>query len=76
MKPVDEISIAPAAIDGLRARFRGALLRPGEEGYNLLHTARMLKDRGGMPAYGNQRSEWDAVGQREPRTPVMQQAGW
>jgi multimeric flavodoxin WrbA len=28
--------------------------------YNLLHTARMLKDRGGVPAYGNQRSEWDA----------------
>ena len=34
MKPVDEIRIAPAAIDGLRARFRGALLRPGEEGYD------------------------------------------
>jgi multimeric flavodoxin WrbA len=28
--------------------------------YNLLHTARMLKDRGGFPAHGNQRSEWDA----------------
>jgi multimeric flavodoxin WrbA len=28
--------------------------------YNLLHLARMLKDRGGIPAYGNQRSEWDA----------------
>ena len=28
--------------------------------YNLLHIARMLKDRGGFPAYGNQRSEWDA----------------
>jgi multimeric flavodoxin WrbA len=28
--------------------------------WNLLHLARMLKDRGGMPAYGNQRSEWDA----------------
>jgi len=28
--------------------------------YNLMHTARMLKDRGGVPAYGNQRSEWDA----------------
>jgi hypothetical protein len=34
MKPVDEISIAPAAMDGLRARFRGVLLRPGEEGYD------------------------------------------
>ena len=28
--------------------------------WNLLHTARMLKDRGGVPAHGNQRSEWDA----------------
>ncbi|MGI8940970.1 MAG: flavodoxin family protein [Actinomycetota bacterium] len=28
--------------------------------WNLLHAARMLKDRGGFPAYGNQRSEWDA----------------
>ena len=27
---------------------------------NLLHVARMLKDAGGIPAYGNQRSEWDA----------------
>jgi multimeric flavodoxin WrbA len=28
--------------------------------WNLLHTARMLKDAGGIPAHGNQRSEWDA----------------
>ncbi|HEX2058017.1 MAG TPA: flavodoxin family protein [Actinomycetota bacterium] len=28
--------------------------------WNLMHTARMLKDAGGFPAYGNQRSEWDA----------------
>ncbi|MGH3921696.1 MAG: flavodoxin family protein [Pseudonocardiaceae bacterium] len=28
--------------------------------WNLMHTARILKDRGGFPAYGNQRSEWDA----------------
>ena len=28
--------------------------------WNLLHMARMLKDAGGMPAHGNQRSEWDA----------------
>ena len=27
--------------------------------YNLLHAARMLNDHGGVPAYGNQRSEWD-----------------
>ena len=28
--------------------------------WNLLHAARMLKDAGGVPSYGNQRSEWDA----------------
>jgi multimeric flavodoxin WrbA len=28
--------------------------------WNLLHLARMLKDVGGIPAHGNQRSEWDA----------------
>src|SRR5256714_9038078 len=28
--------------------------------WNLLHLARMLKDAGGIPAHGNQRSEWDA----------------
>ena len=28
--------------------------------WNLLHLARMLKDQGGIPAHGNQRSEWDA----------------
>lgn len=28
--------------------------------YNLMHLAKMLKDNGGIPAYGNQRSEWDA----------------
>ena len=28
--------------------------------WNLLHMARMLKDTGGIPAHGNQRSEWDA----------------
>jgi hypothetical protein len=27
--------------------------------WNLLHLARMLKDGGGVPAYGNQRSAWD-----------------
>jgi multimeric flavodoxin WrbA len=27
--------------------------------WNLLHLARMLKDAGGIPAHGNQRSEWD-----------------
>ena len=28
--------------------------------WNLLHTARRLKDAGGIPAYGNQRAAWDA----------------
>ncbi len=28
--------------------------------WNLLHAARMLRDAGGVPAHGNQRSEWDA----------------
>jgi multimeric flavodoxin WrbA len=28
--------------------------------WNLMHLAKMLKDAGGMPAHGNQRSEWDA----------------
>jgi len=28
--------------------------------WNLMHLARLLKDAGGFPAHGNQRSEWDA----------------
>ena len=28
--------------------------------WNLLHMARILKDAGGIPAYGNQRTSWDA----------------
>jgi hypothetical protein len=28
--------------------------------WNLLHLARMLRDAGGIPAHGNQRSLWDA----------------
>jgi multimeric flavodoxin WrbA len=28
--------------------------------WNLMHLARMLKQSGGVPGYGNQRSEWDA----------------
>ena len=28
--------------------------------WNLMHLARMLKDAGGMPVHGNQRSAWDA----------------
>lgn len=28
--------------------------------WNLMHMARLLKDAGGVPAHGNQRSEWEA----------------
>ncbi|MGA4539215.1 flavodoxin family protein [Uniformispora flossi] len=28
--------------------------------WNMLHLARLLKDAGGLPAYGNQRTAWDA----------------
>lgn len=28
--------------------------------WNLMHIAKLLKESGGIPAYGNQRSEWDA----------------
>lgn len=28
--------------------------------WNLMHIAQMVKNAGGVPAYGNQRSEWDA----------------
>lgn len=28
--------------------------------YNLMHMAKMLRSAGGFPAYGNQRSEWEA----------------
>ncbi len=28
--------------------------------WNLMHLARMIKDAGGIPAHGNQRSKWDA----------------
>jgi multimeric flavodoxin WrbA len=28
--------------------------------WNLMHMAKLLKDNGGIPAYGNQRKEWDA----------------
>lgn len=28
--------------------------------WNLMHLARMLKDSGGIPAHGNQRSQWEA----------------
>ncbi len=36
--------------------------------WNLLHLARMLKDAGGIPAYGNSTSDWD-LGQSEHPNP-------
>ncbi|MBA3407287.1 MAG: flavodoxin family protein [Solirubrobacterales bacterium] len=37
--------------------------------WNLLHLARMLKDAGGVPAHGNQRSEWDAGSRLDASNP-------
>ena len=37
--------------------------------WNLLHLARMLKDAGGIPAHGNQRSGWDAAAVTTSTTP-------
>ena len=46
--------------------------------WNLMHLARMLKDAGGIPAYGNQRTAWDAgdaLRLREPRVPLTRHGG-
>ena len=37
--------------------------------WNLLHLARLLKDTGGIPAYGNQRTAWDAGCHRDAANP-------
>jgi multimeric flavodoxin WrbA len=37
--------------------------------WNLMHLAKMLKDAGGVPAYGNQRSKWDAGARFDFRNP-------
>jgi multimeric flavodoxin WrbA len=37
--------------------------------FNLMHVAAMLKRGGGVPAFGNRRSEWDAVAQRDAANP-------
>ncbi len=37
--------------------------------WNLLHLARMLKNAGGFPDYGNQRREWDAGSRFDHPTP-------
>jgi multimeric flavodoxin WrbA len=37
--------------------------------FNLMHLAAMLKRSGGVPAFGNQRSEWDAACRRDLANP-------
>ncbi len=37
--------------------------------YDLLHLAAMLRAAGGVPAYGNRRSEWNAAAPPTRRTP-------
>jgi multimeric flavodoxin WrbA len=37
--------------------------------WNLMHMAKMLKDQNGIPAYGNQRSAWDASHHKDHPNP-------
>jgi multimeric flavodoxin WrbA len=37
--------------------------------WNLMHTARMLKDNGGIPAYGNQPADWQHVTNAKSQNP-------
>ena len=48
--------------DGSRVGFDNAFTQRATTfmTWNLLHLARMLKDAGGVPAYGNQPAKWDA----------------
>ncbi len=39
--------------------------------WNLLHLARLLKDNGGIPAYGNQKTLWDDGNHFGYRTPDL-----
>lgn len=41
--------------------------------WNLMHTARMLKDAGGIPAWGNQRDAWDARPEKDHPKPAYRQ---
>jgi hypothetical protein len=50
---------APAAYDDLRVViFNGTT--------NMLHLARMLKDHGGIPAYGNSNHDWNLEQEQHP----------
>ena len=48
--------------DGNRAGFDNEFTQRNTTfaSWNMLHLARMLKDAGGVPAHGNQRSKWEA----------------
>lgn len=48
------------AVDVLRAVDHDIATGVWPMTWNLLHLARLLKDAGGIPAHGNQRSEWEA----------------
>lgn len=40
--------------------------------WNLMHLAKLLKDNGGIPAYGNQRSKWDSGARFDFENPEYQ----
>lgn len=42
--------------------------------WNLLHVARILKDAGGIPAYGNSTHDWDLSHADHPRVPLNQRS--
>ena len=54
-------SYGDVADDGSRAGFDNAFTQRNATfmTWNLLHLARLLKDAGGVPAYGNQKSAWE-----------------
>lgn len=55
-------SYGDEADDGSRVGFDNAFTQRNATfmAWNLLHLARLLKDAGGVPAYGNQKTAWDA----------------
>ncbi len=54
-------SYGDEADDGSRVGFDNAFTQRNATfmAWNLLHLARLLRDAGGVPAYGNQKSAWD-----------------
>ncbi len=55
------LSYGDEAEDGSRVGFDNAFTQRNATfmAWNLLHLARLLKDAGGVPAYGNQKTAWD-----------------